>query len=40
MCTWAELGNGQLTMLDLMQMHRSLNLKNYIEEQSLPKGDK
>lgn len=31
MCTWAQLGDGSLAMTDLMEMHRSLNLKDYLE---------
>jgi hypothetical protein len=30
MCSWVELGDGSLTMADLMDMHRSLNLKDYL----------
>lgn len=33
MCTWADLKT--LTMKDLMDMHRSLNLKAYIEDKAV-----
>ena len=33
-CTWPELKNGSLTIPDLLQMHRSLNLKEYLEKEA------
>jgi len=31
MCSWVDLCNGNVTMIELMEMHRSLNLKGYLE---------
>lgn len=33
MCTWGQLIDGTLTVKDLMEMHRNLNLKEWIDEQ-------
>jgi len=31
MCSWRELRDGSLTLSDLIDMHRSLNLKGHLE---------
>lgn len=31
MCRWPDLCNGNVTMIELIDMHRSLNLKDYLE---------
>lgn len=31
MCSWVALGDGSLTLLDVIQMHRSLNLREWLE---------
>jgi hypothetical protein len=34
MCRWSELDDGMLNMIDLMGMHRALNLKAWLEQKS------
>lgn len=34
MCSYAELCDGSLTVIELMEMHRSLNLKDHLEAQA------
>ena len=33
-CRWSELIDGTLTLEDLMDMHRSMNLKDYLAQQA------
>lgn len=32
MCSWIDLDNGQITFIELMDMHRSMNLSDYLDD--------
>ena len=34
-CTWNQLSDGSLSLKDLMEMHRNINLKDWLEYQSV-----
>lgn len=41
MCSWPDLTNGTVTLVELIDMHRSLNLREHIKEQAriIQKGE-
>jgi hypothetical protein len=39
MCRWSDLCDGTLSMIDLMDMHRSLNLKEWLERKSYEQAE-
>jgi hypothetical protein len=34
MCSWSEIADGTIDLKMLMDMHRSLNLRDYIEQEA------